>query len=674
MIDDKRQYLNLSEYRDRADKVLRKEEEPMANDLEVMTRLCEFGNRCGEAGVTFEQRLNAIVDTAIAITGADRGNVQLLDRNSDVLKIAAHRGFEEPFLTFFASVGSGDPAACGAAMRSAERIVVEDVMHSEVFAGQPSLQVLLDADVLAVQSTPLLSSAGRVLGMISTHFSASHRFSDRVLRLMDLLARQAADCIERMWHERDLAEQARLLDLTWDAITICDPEHRIRYWNKGAQEVYGYTAEQAVGTIMHKLLHCEFSNDLKSIEYLLHKDGRWSGEISAIRADGRRITTASRWVLDRYPDGKTNAILETNNDITARKDAEDTRQLLIDELNHRAKNMLATVQAIAAQSLRSAPTPSDFTAAFSGRIQALARAHSLLTHTGWQETDLATLIDDQLLVDTDADPRISSTGPTVLIEPQLALQLALMIHELGTNARKYGALSLPDGKLSLNWSIHSDGESQLRLKWAEDNGSKRNLPPIGQTGFGNTLIQTIADRGSAHMTSGARGIDWDIHIPLPEEQARDRRLPPTPRQRRAERTAANSKDVALVGKRVLVVEDEPIIALELAAVLETAKVSVVGPTHSLNAARELIKQHTPDAALLDVNIAGQRIDELAVALSRNRVPFAFLTGYGRETLPPQFQDAMLIPKPFLPERLLAGLATLLSTSPHSVLQPRPHAH
>src|SRR5262249_31007439 len=141
------------------------------------------------------RNMNAILDTAIAITGADKGNLQLLDPTTGVLTIAAHSGFEAPFLNFFAAVRD-DAASCAAAMRSGERVIVEDVRQSEIFAGQLSKDVLIDAGVCAVTSTPLMASTGNLLGMITTHFAKPHRPPEREHHLVDLLARQTADYLE----------------------------------------------------------------------------------------------------------------------------------------------------------------------------------------------------------------------------------------------------------------------------------------------------------------------------------------------------------------------------------------------------------------------------------------------------------------------------------------------
>jgi signal transduction histidine kinase len=182
--------------------IRREYEQRLEADLEAVTRLNDVGRRCIRTGNDFEGNLKEILATAIWITGGDKGNIRLLDAGSGALKIAAQSGFEESFLAFFDTAIEEEPG--GAALRSGERIIVEDVTQSAIFVRQPGLKVLLDAGVRAVQSTSLISSSGRTFGMISTHFSQPHRPSERDLRLLDLLALQAADYLERLEIEKEL--------------------------------------------------------------------------------------------------------------------------------------------------------------------------------------------------------------------------------------------------------------------------------------------------------------------------------------------------------------------------------------------------------------------------------------------------------------------------------------
>jgi len=171
-------------------------EERIAADLHATMLLRDVSSECVREDATVEQCLYRILDAGIVITGAQKGNIQLLAPSSDSLRIAAHHGFDKPFLKFFENV-SNEAAACSVALQTGARIVVEDVSTSKIFAGQPSLKVLLDEGIRAVTSTPLVSSKGHTLGMLSTHFRERQVPQQRELQFLDLLARLAADYLER---------------------------------------------------------------------------------------------------------------------------------------------------------------------------------------------------------------------------------------------------------------------------------------------------------------------------------------------------------------------------------------------------------------------------------------------------------------------------------------------
>jgi len=303
-------------------------EQAAAADRETLRRLAELSRYCADRSHEVADCLQRILEAAIATTGADKGNIQLLDAQSGALTIAAQRGFEALFLEFFANVRSDDVAACGAAMAASQRIIVEDVTKSELFAGQPSLQVLLDAGVRAVQATPLTSSGGRVVGMISTHFSAPRRMGEAELRWMDLLARQAADYLVRVQAEhaeresrQQLAvEEARarlaaIVDSADDAIVSKDLNGVIRSWNRGAERIFGWTAAEAVGRHISLIIpeerrteaddiltHIRRGQSVERIETVrVTKDGEHldiSLTVSPVRDRADRIVGASKIARD----------------------------------------------------------------------------------------------------------------------------------------------------------------------------------------------------------------------------------------------------------------------------------------------------------------------------------------------------------------------------------------
>lgn len=182
-------------------------EQRVATDLDAMTRLQHLGALLASS-YDAQAHLDDALDVAIAVSGADKGHIQILDETTGVLSIAAQRGFDGSFLEFFRRVDVNDVSACAAALASATPVTVQDVLTSDVFADQLSLNVMLDAGIRAVHSRPLISTDGHVLGMVSVHFAQPRGVEDRVSRLMNILARQLADHLERGAMFVDLRESA----------------------------------------------------------------------------------------------------------------------------------------------------------------------------------------------------------------------------------------------------------------------------------------------------------------------------------------------------------------------------------------------------------------------------------------------------------------------------------
>src|SRR5689334_3791720 len=198
--------------------------EHSAADLKAMRRLNEIGTLCAKEGKDIAGCLRDVLNVAIEICGAHKGNIQLLDREASKLNLIAQTGFDEPFVEFFESVISDDTAS-GVALRTKQRVIVEDVTNSEIYGGKHSLEAMREADVLAVQALPLLSSTGNVLGIISVHFGHAHRPSEQELRLLDLLARQTADYLER---KRVEEEREHLLEREHEMRETAEEANRLK--------------------------------------------------------------------------------------------------------------------------------------------------------------------------------------------------------------------------------------------------------------------------------------------------------------------------------------------------------------------------------------------------------------------------------------------------------------
>jgi CheY-like chemotaxis protein len=267
---------------------------------------------------------------------------------------------------------------------------------------------------------------------------------------------------------------------------------------------------------------------------------------------------------------------------------------------------------------------------------------------------------DQVLLGRDDDRRIACAGPTLVLDPQAAMNLALVLHELATNARKYGALSNPDGHLTVTWEIRSNGARQLVLEWKERTARKIAVPT--ERGFGSTLIeQTVkAHGGNAAIRYAADGMSGIFTLPLPDQLRPNIAFDVvTPKAEAGALLRSLDDKQSLKGKRVMVIEDEPLVAMDLDSCLIAAGCEVVGTAGTLADARALCAGAQCDAALLDVNLGGQPVDELAAALTKRSIPFAFVTGYGREALPTGFRDAVVLAKPFDQTGLVATVELLL---------------
>jgi two-component system CheB/CheR fusion protein len=190
-------------------------------------------------------------------------------------------------------------------------------------------------------------------------------------------------------------------------------------------------------------------------------------------------------------------------DVTERKRHERERELMLGELNHRVKNMLAVVQSIANQTLRSTGEPGTFVDAFGQRIRALAGAHSLLTEEHWQGAELSALCAAALdSFSPDGNRRIHCEGPPVMLSPNATISFAMALHELGTNALKHGALSVPEGAVRVRWEVTTESEPFLHFAWNESGGPEVEDP--GNGGFGRRMLE----RGISRELHGTVELDY----------------------------------------------------------------------------------------------------------------------------------------------------------------------
>lgn len=467
-------------------------------------------------------------------------------------------------------------------------------------------------------------------------------------------------------HGEDAARLAAIVSSSDDAIISKTLDGIITSWNASAARIFGYSADEMIGKSITTIIPPDLLSEETHIIAQLRQGKRVEHfETVRIGKDGRKLDLSITVSPMRDGAGRIIGASKVARDIGERKRAQEVQRLLVDELSHRIKNTLATVQAIAQQTLRHAPDQATFVQSFNGRIQALARAHGLLTGNSFQSAEIGEIAREQLAIEGWDSSRVHWRGPALHLPAQPALHLSLVLHELGTNARKHGALSTNRGRVDIRWSVdRQTTPPMLRLTWEESGGPK--VEPPSRRGFGSTLIERslLAHGGVVNLSFAPSGFTCTLALPLSEHQ------PPEHSDRRLIETAQSAHAPRLSGKRILVVEDEPLIAMVLLDDLSDLGCVSVGPAHTPAEALNLIEHESFDAALLDANLSGQRVDAIAAALTQKDKPFAFVTGYGREALPAAFRHARMVEKPFTREQIADALTSLFPPSGGDVVRLR----
>lgn len=470
------------------------------------------------------------------------------------------------------------------------------------------------------------------------------------------------DVTERKASEHALQESRQRMEgivaSAMDAIITVDEGQKIVLFNPAAERMFGCSAAEVLGSSIgrfipnqHRAGHDAHIRRFRDTGVTSRRMGAL-GAISGLRASGEEFPIEAS--ISQVIVGGERLSTVILRDITERKTNEEARALLAREVDHRAKNALAIAQAMV--SLTRADSVEGFVAAVTGRISALSRAHSLLAQSEWRGASLAQTIGDEL-APYAKQHEVRIEGPAVSLTADAVQPLSLMFHELATNAVKYGALSRPGGLVEIGWAARSGG---LELWWNETGGPVIEAPKA--KGFGSKLLQQVA----VSQLGAKLGMDWreeglQVRVLLPRNVFRhgkgDAELAPE-----EEANAPLSEGADRPGARILVVEDEPLIAMALSSELAELGWMVVGPASTIQEAEALLSDPAGlAAAILDVNLHGRPVYPLAEILKDLGVPFVFCTGYEMVDPAGRFADAPVIRKPASPSVLSATLAELLES-------------
>lgn len=417
-------------------------------------------------------------------------------------------------------------------------------------------------------------------------------------------------------------------------------------WDDGQYRILGIEPAGPAPTMdtLKSLIHPddwqEVSDKLKSLAV---KAGSVDIECRIIRPNGEIRWCIGAAASTDIVEGRVRRVGGVTYDITDRKEAEDRQVLLVREVDHRARNALAVAQSIVG--LTRAPTIDGYINAVQGRIAALARTHTLLAESRWQGADFRKLIDDEMTPFCgEKSDRVTITGPAVSLNPAIAQSLALVVHELATNAAKYGALSVPTGRVAIAWKLD---QKLLTVDWTESGGPP--VHPPERNGFGSQIMKATIERqlkGTLKHEWRPEGLHCSFAFASENGRATEARAP----------QAVPEPVKQGTGSEVMLVEDEALVGLMIADFLSELGYRVIGPFTKTEDAMETAKSAPIAAAVLDVNIAGEEIYPLAEFLQRRNVPFVFVTGYGADGIDNRFAGVTVLQKPVDREALRHALA------------------
>jgi light-regulated signal transduction histidine kinase (bacteriophytochrome) len=329
-----------------------------------------------------------------------------------------------------------------------------------------------------------------------------------------------------------------------------------------------------------------------------------------------------------------------------RQRAAERDALLMLELDHRVKNTIANIQALVLRTSRSAESLTDFVQGLDGRIRSMAKSHTLLSQSRWEGVSIDRLLREELDAFAHQQSKVELTGVNVMLTPKSALSLSLAIHELATNAAKFGAFSQAFGRVAVSWQLAPDGG--IDLSWREDGGPP--VTPPTHIGFGTTLIEralAMETGGTATLQYHRTGLACTVYLPpasvllqateesgQPPAESQGVDLDPDP-------------DSARKPYRILVAEDAFLLVTLLQDLFDTLGWKMVGPATRLVDALHLARNESFDAALLDVNLDGTMSWEVAIAIKERGIPIVFGTGYSVASLLPEpLTGSPVIGKPY----------------------------
>ncbi|HET7308242.1 MAG TPA: PAS domain S-box protein [Gammaproteobacteria bacterium] len=509
-----------------------------ADRLERQTHRLQLLNRIAQLvarDLDIERIAQSVADATTELTGAQFGAFFYNVVNSEGNRVkhfavsGAARGHFEKFGV------PRDSSLFGRTFRGEGAIRCDDVRTDPRYGNNPPYCGLPEGHlpVVSYLAVPVVLHSGETLGALCFGHERAGIFDEGTEDLVAGVAAHAATAIDnaRLYEaaqsevarsrraERAAQQLAAIVKSSDDAIVSKDTNGIIQTWNKGAQKLFGYRAEEVIGKSVTILIPPDRDDEEPMILARIRR-GEAVDHYETVRQrkDGSLVDISLTVSPIHNSAGKVIGASKIARDISERRAAEAHRELLLREVNHRAKNMLHNVQSIAVQTLHNAKSQEAFKKVFLARLTALSHAHDLLARSNWRGASLAELVALELAPYRGGGPlNWTIDGCEVELEAKTALALGMAFHELATNAAKYGALSTTTGRLEIRWRVTpgADGADMLHIDWTERAGPLVSKP--SRRGFGSRLIEhglAYELEAEVRLAFEPEGVNCTIDMPL----------------------------------------------------------------------------------------------------------------------------------------------------------------
>ncbi|MCR0983329.1 PAS domain-containing protein [Roseomonas populi] len=520
--------------------------------------------------------------------------------------------------------------------------------------------------IIACMGAPLIKE-GRLVGALCVTASHPRDWREDEVGLMREVAERIWAAVERARAEAALRESeerfrqfaASSSDALWvrDAATFA-----FEFASPALETIFGVAPDKALAEprLLSALIVPEEREEVSRRVARIGAGERIVQEYRILRPTDRSF----RWIRSTgFPlqdeNGAVRRIATIASDITEARLLAEHQGVLLAELQHRVRNIMAVIRSVASRTAEGASDVEEYRTLISGRLLTLARVQALLTRSANMRAGITAVVGDELAA-AGHKGQYALSGPEVTLSPKVAEVLTLAVHELATNAVKYGALSVPEGQVRVSWtSEERRGAPWLLFDWEEE-GAPEPLAPASprRRGFGTKLIEGRIPYelgGDGRITFHPGGARCRIEFPLRDGASILETGAPAPiTVFGGMLDMRNAAD--LTGQHVLVVEDDYYIAIDTASALQGAGAEVLGPCPTEAAAREVLERATPTWAVLDINLGEGPSFSLARALRARGVPFLFITGYDEAAILPEFAGVARLQKPVEPRQLVAAIA------------------